>query len=300
MALPKISSIYSQSKHKTYRFSSNDFSNKRLHNIRDHLLSCDNFASETLIDSKAIPNQLLIKETEDMDYIIKPQATEKNGSLCITELYSKKMRKKIITELRKKEKFTTGSGTSGIVINKINTKNRQHGATRNNQNFRLNYSTNVQQKSQARMKLYLDKLMGIKCYKNSVIAFKEPPYKNSQIIHKYLRGVQLLNRAKQKSLLISKSYKKLNPDNILSLRKQMLGNTPSSSFSIVLRKSISKVIKPHKLDKIAGFINDCGEYLNRSKVNVTSPMRFDDFLESSYSPNKIEKFGIRIPTKASD
>ena len=299
MALPKISSIYTQPKHKTYRFNSNDFSNKRLHNIRDHLLSCDNFASETLSNTKATTNQLLIKETEDMDYIIKPQATEKNGSLCITELYSKKMRKKIITELRKKEKFTMGSGTSDIVINKINTRDKKHSVTRN-KNIRLNYSTNDQQKSQARMKLYLDKLMGIKCYKNSVIASKEPPFKNSQIIHKYLRGVQLLNRAKQKSLLISKSFKKLNPDNVLSLRKQMLSNSPSSSFSIILRKSISKVIKPHKLDKIVGFIDDCGEYLNRSKVNIRSPLRFDDFLESSFSPNSIEKFGIRIPSKACD
>ena len=37
-------------------------------------------------------NKVLLRQTKDLDYIIQPQAMTKRGSMCITELYSKKQR----------------------------------------------------------------------------------------------------------------------------------------------------------------------------------------------------------------
>ena len=50
-------------------------------------------AAYTVANRKEHLNQnAILRQTKDLDYIIQPQAMTKRGSMCITELYSKKQR----------------------------------------------------------------------------------------------------------------------------------------------------------------------------------------------------------------
>jgi hypothetical protein len=70
----------------------------------------DSFKEQHLMETKKIlpafyKNDLIFQQTPDQDYIIQPKSMVHAGSMCVTELYSRTLRIRVISELLKNQRF---------------------------------------------------------------------------------------------------------------------------------------------------------------------------------------------------
>ena len=141
----------------------------------------------------------------------------------------------------------------------------------------------IKRKSKAKLNLFLNKLVGTKCYGNSLIAKKvgdSSEIKKYNTMHKYLRDSMLLKRAMCKSKLVINSYKKNHPDHELCRKKISHSVNSRPAFSLILRRHLRPSMKPRRLDDISNFLDNCGGYLTKSKIEKSvflMPAKFEDY-----------------------